>query len=345
MRKNKGIMIFGIIMIYCLILKYLFGVLFPFILAFLCYYIMKPLIDLLENYFHVKRSAIGISLLLVIYLLLTLLLGSLITYLFFFFADILTKLPVYYETMIEPFFQQFLITLSQQFSFFGQTDILSSIQNFLTESFFQAISSLSIMITQIPSFIFSFFLFIISTFFLVLDYDPMREKMISLCHQKVLYIISTVKQRCLISLKIYLKCQLILMFLCFLILWIGFSILRMKHPLLYAVMTALLDSLPFIGVGIVLIPMCIVFIVKGIYLKAFYLFLIYLIINVVRSLLEPQIMNKQMQIPSFLLLLSMMIHLHFFGVIGIVLSPIHMSLIYSFIDSMDSSLHKSDGLI
>lgn len=345
MRYRKGIMIFGIVFVYCFILKYLFGVLFPFILAFLCYYVMKPLIDTLENYFHVKRSAIGISLLLVIYLLLTLLLGSVMTYLFFLIADVLTKLPMYYETMIQPFFHQLITTLTQQFPLFAQSDILSTIQDFLTQRFFQAISTLSMMITHIPSFIFSFFLFIISTFFLVLDYDPMREKMISLCHQNILIIIATIKQRCLMSLKIYLKCQFILMMLCFFILWIGFSILRMKHPLLYAIMTALLDSLPFIGVGIVLIPMCIILIFKGLYLKALYIFLIYLIINVVRSLLEPQIMNKQMQIPSFLLLLSMMIHLHFFGVIGIILSPIHMSLIYSFLDSMNSSLHKSDDLI
>lgn len=339
MSKKKGLIIFVVIMIYCLMIKYLFGVLFPFLLSFLCYYVMKPLIDTIENSFHVKRSAIGISLLLVIYLLLTIILGTLITYLFFLLADVLTKLPMYYETMIQPFFHQLIIVLSQQYTFLGQTDILSSIQDFLTQSFFQAISALSIMITQIPSFIFSFFLFIISTFFLVLDYDPMREKMLSLCRQDILFIIFTVKQRCLTSLKIYLKCQFILMMLCFFILWIGFSILRMKHPLLYAIMTALLDSLPFIGVGIVLIPMCIVFVLRGLYLKGLYLFLIYLIINVVRSLLEPQIMNKQMQIPSFLLLLSMMIHLHFFGVIGIILSPIHMSLIYSFLDSTNSSLH------
>lgn len=118
----------------------------------------------------------------------------------------------------------------------------------------------------------------------------------------------------------------------FFILLIGFAVMRMSHPLLYAFVTALLDSLPFIGVGIVLIPLCIVYLLQGAYLKAFYIFLIYLIINVVRSLLEPRIMNKQMKIPSFLLLLSMMVHLYFFGMIGVILSPIHMSLIYGFLD-------------
>ena len=129
------------------------------------------------------------------------------------------------------------------------------------------------------------------------------------------------------------------MVICFFILWIGFSVLRFQNALLYALLTAFLDSLPFIGVGIVILPMCLFYLFKGIYLKALYLFLLYLIINVVRSLLEPQIMNKQLQIPSFLLLLSMMIHLYFFGLIGIILSPIHMNIIYSILDAKDKASH------
>lgn len=340
MGKKKGFIIALSILGYCLILKYLFGVLLPFLLALLCYYVMKPLIDILENHFHVKRSAIGISLLLVIYLLLTILLGSLFTYIFFFLADTLEQLPFYYETMIEPFFNQLMVLITKQFSFFHQTNLLTTIQNFLTQSFFQGITSLSMIITHIPSFIFSFFLFIISTFFLVLDYEPMRDKMLSICHTRFISILLLLKNKCLKSLWIYIKCQIILMIICFIILFIGMTILKMQHPLLYVLLTAFLDSLPFIGVGIVLIPMCIFYVFKGFYLKALYLFLIYLMINVMRSLLEPRIMNKQMQIPSFLLLLSMMIHLHFFGIIGIILSPIHMSLIYSFLDSEESTLQQ-----
>lgn len=133
-----------------------------------------------------------------------------------------------------------------------------------------------------------------------------------------------------------MKCQFILMIICFLILFIGFMVLRMEHSLLLALITAFFDSLPFIGVGIVLIPLIIIFLINKMYLKAFYIFLLYLIINVIRSFLEPHIMNKQTKVPSFILLLSMMIHFYFFGIIGIILSPVHVSLIYSLCDYYSS---------
>lgn len=317
---------------YCLILKYMFDVVFPFGLAIVCYFIMKPLIDSLEHHFDIQRSAIGVSLLLTIYLVLALILGGIMTYGIFFFIDFFRNIPMYYQDMFLPWLNEFLLWLEQQFPFLVNQNSLTSLQEFLTQSLLRIVTSFSTILAHIPMYLFSFFLFVISTFFLMLDYDDMKEKLLSLCHYRWIQSFVDIKNRCLHCLWIYLKCQLILMGICFVILFFGFCILRLKYPFLYAFMTALLDSLPFIGVGIVLMPLCVVYLFQKAYLRAFYIFLIYLIINVIRSLLEPHIMNKQMKIPSFLLLMSMMIHLHFFGMIGVILSPIHMSLFYSFLD-------------
>lgn len=331
MKRTKVIGLICVV-IYCFVLKYMFHVIFPFAFAVVCYFVMKPLIDRLEKCFHIQRSAIGVSLLLVIYLILAILLGCLFTYGVFFTIHFFEKIPMYYEDMLLPFLEQLTIWVQQHFPILMNEDYLLALQNFLGQSLLNVAGSFSTVITQIPIYLFSFFLFVISTFFFMLDYEEMKGNLLSICSQHVMNSFVRIKNKCLKSLWVYVKCQLILMSICFFILLIGFAVMRMSHPLLYAFVTALLDSLPFIGVGIVLIPLCIVYLLQGAYLKAFYIFLIYLIINVVRSLLEPRIMNKQMKILSFLLLLSMMVHLYFFGMIGVILSPIHMSLIYGFLD-------------
>lgn len=326
------ILIIGMIILYCFILKYMFHVFLPFILALLCFFIIKPLIDYLEKIFHMKKSAIGISILLCFYLLLVSILLVFMMNGIIYCLDFLKTLPSFYENLFIPFFQESMTWIEKQFPFLIHQDYLQIVTQFLQQYLWQFVDYLSFAISHIPQYLFSFFMFIISSFFLVLEYDQIKEKIFQICPISFLQSFIYIKNQCIRSLKIYIKCQLILMNICFVILFLGFMILRIKHFFLLAIITAFFDSLPFIGVGIVLIPLFVVFLLKEAYLKAFYIFLLYLIINLLRSLLEPQIMNKQMKIPSFLLLLSMMIHLYLFGFIGIFLSPIHMNLIYSYLD-------------
>ncbi|WP_270524934.1 AI-2E family transporter [Longibaculum muris] len=335
---KKKYMILFIIIIYCLILKYMLHVIFPFLLAILFYFVMKPFIDYFDQRIHMQRHSIGIILLVVFYFMILFVLAIIVTYGFFFIMQFIKNWPEYYVNIIEPFFNE-IMGYFHQADWLKNKDVLAYLQTLLQNSIFYTMTFLSQIMSRIPTFFFSFLLFIISSFFLVIDYESIKKKFYQIFPYHTLEFIIFIKNKCLKSLGIYLKCQLILMVICFFILWIGFSVLRFQNALLYALLTAFLDSLPFIGVGIVILPMCLFYLFKGIYLKALYLFLLYLIINVVRSLLEPQIMNKQLQIPSFLLLLSMMIHLYFFGLIGIILSPIHMNIIYSILDAKDKASH------
>jgi len=304
----------------------------PFILAILCFFIIKPLMNYLESIFHIRKSAIGISLLLLFYLFFVSVIGVFMTYGFVYCFDFFKNVPILYHDIFVPLLEDSMLWIEKQFPFLMNQNYISITIEYGQQYLWQLMSSLYNFISQIPQFILSFFLFVVSSFFLVIEYEQITEKLFQICSHSFLQSFIYIKNQCLKSLKIYIKCQLTLMMICFIILFLGFLILRIKHSFLLAFLTAFFDSLPFIGVGIILIPMMLMFLIKGIYLKAIYILLLYLVINILRSFLEPQMMNKQMKIPSFLLLLSMMIHLYFFGFIGIILSPIHMNLIYSFLE-------------
>lgn len=335
-KKQYLIIGFGLL-IYIIILKYMFSLLFPFILAILCFFVLKPLIDRIQQYIPLQKSAIGISLLLFIYLALAFLLGILITALFCLCVHFFQQLPVYYDSIFLPFIYKITKLLESIFSFVPQ-DFVIIFQNWINQNMLDFISFASSFIKSIPSFLLSFFIFVISTFFLVLDYEDMKDCFLRLLQKKTCFQLVQFKNRVLKSLWIYMKCQIILMFVTFLILLIAFLILKIDSPLPYAFTICLLDSLPFIGIGIILIPMMVLYLFQGAYMKAVYLFCLYLIINMIRSFLEPHIMNKEMKIPAFLLLVSMVLHIHFFGIAGVILSPIHMSFIYQY-------FHKSEDLI
>lgn len=327
---NKKIMIALIIVIYCLVLRYLFHVIFPFLLAILFYYLIKPVIDMMENYLHLKRSAIGITFLLCLYFLFILLFVVIGIYSVLFLFDFVKHIPDFYQSFCLPLIESFIVFIEKYFSFVGE-DVFYSLINLFQQILGSLMSSFSSFLTSVPQFIFSFFLFALSTFFLVIDYDDMRHDLFSKSSPIYIRRIIDIKNKSLESIRIYIKCQLILMITTFLMLCLAFFALKMQKPFFYAFCTALLDSLPIIGIGIVLFPMLIFYCLKAAYLKALYIFLIYLIINVIRSFLEPKILNKHMKIPSFLLLFSMILHFHFFGVVGLILSPIHMNIIYSFL--------------
>ncbi len=126
------------------------------------------------------------------------------------------KIPMYYEDMLLPFLEQLTIWVQQHFPILMNEDYLLALQNFLGQSLLNVAGSFSTVITQIPIYLFSFFLFVISTFFFMLDYEEMKGNLLSICSQHVMNSFVRIKNKCLKSLWVYVKCQLILMSICFL---------------------------------------------------------------------------------------------------------------------------------
>lgn len=338
MKKYKILLFLLVMMIYYLIIRYLFPICLPFVFAIIVYFVIQPVILFLEKHFHIYKSAIGISLLLVLYLFITFLLILICSYIIGTFFSFLQSFVTYYKEFLFPFSQTFIMFIQKHFLHFFSQDLLLMMQNFIGNTLMNFIQNLSFLFSHIPSYLFSFFIFIISTFFLVLEYDDIKELIVSHSSSQCLQTLSFVKMKTLQTLFSYLKCQLILTFFCFIVLFFVFSIFHYSSPCLFSFFISILDSLPFIGVGIVLLPMCLFYFIQGCTLQSFYIFLVYLFLNVIRNILEPRIMNKELRIPSFLLLLSMVIHFYLFGIIGLFLSPIHMSLLYSFLDYHNNSL-------
>lgn len=91
--------------------------------------------------------------------------------------------------------------------------------------------------------------------------------------------------------------------------------------LLLGVLTAFLDMLPFIGTGIVLVPLAIWKLLKRNLLAAVILLITYIACIILRQFLEPKLISKEMGVSPILTLLSLYIGMRLFGPIGILAGP------------------------
>lgn len=310
----------------------MFLVFCPFIFALICYYALKPLILRISRFFHMTHSYLGTCLIVLILFILSFFLGLCFYQLCLFMKSFIYNLPYYYQHDLMPFFQDLSLSMQSLLPHIFDSNILITIENQIYQMLFSLITPLSQIVTQIPYYLFTFFLFVLSTIFIFIDYDQIRYQLFLYLPKSFFHQLTQIKIQCLDSLAIYIKCQIILMLISLLILIIAFSLLKISHSLLLSMITALLDILPFIGIGVIILPLCCYCLLQHQWMKAFYLILIYLFIHCVRNILEPLIYHKEISIPSYILLLSMVLHMYFFGFIGVILSPIHMNLLYSLLD-------------
>ena len=85
---------------------------------------------------------------------------------------------------------------------------------------------------------------------------------------------------------------------------------------------AVVDILPVIGVGTVLVPWGIVKILSGGYYQGFGLLIIFAVVSVVREILEPKIIGKSIGLHPLMTLLSMYIGLELCGFLGLISFPV-----------------------
>lgn len=116
----------------------------------------------------------------------------------------------------------------------------------------------------------------------------------------------------------YLKACLKIMVVMFAILWAFFFAIGTKHAMVIAIITAMLDFLPFIGTGFVLGPWAAYMLLTGKYAYAIVLIIAYFVTLIVRRLLEPKLVSDSVGISPFLTLMSMFVGYRMLGMIGLI---------------------------
>lgn len=133
-------------------------------------------------------------------------------------------------------------------------------------------------------------------------------------------------QCCRSTLLKWLRAELLLLLVTFLLLLAGFWWMGLDYALLLATVIALVDALPVLGTGTVLLPWAGVSLLLGRTGLAISLTALYSVVLLTHSLLEPRLLAGQAGLPPITALLAMYLGFHFFGVGGMVGFPVLLLL-------------------
>ena len=194
------------------------------------------------------------------------------------------------------------------------------------------INSLINFITSIPTIILYICITILSTFFISLDKNKIMAFLEQQFPKSWIKKVYNIKREMFNVLGSYIRAQIILMTICFFELLISFNILsflkfNLQYPLIFSIVICIIDALPILGAGAVLLPWSLISFVTGDINLGLALIVIYFLVLSVRQMLEPKLISQNLGVHPLVTLISMYSGFKFFGVIGFLIGPVVMIIL------------------
>lgn len=131
----------------------------------------------------------------------------------------------------------------------------------------------------------------------------------------------------------WLKAQLKLMSVTWLMLSAGLTLLKIPYGFLWAALVALVDAVPVLGIGTVLLPWSAVSFLQGNHMLGGGLLALYGIAVLTRTVLEPRLIGKSLGLDPLLSLAAVYLGFRLWGFVGIVVAPVSAALVKSLLSS------------
>ena len=305
--------------------RYVLPAVLPFLLAWGFAFLLRPLSSALAKKFRIKQKAASVLVTLFV-------LGTVFLVLYFLVRQMLIEgeaLLVWLKNnpaKIEGFFVKLNSFLSRFRPLFPH---LGEGSNMVEELFYFGIETvvgklpnmLGAVFTKLPGILLFFGVTLIAAVYFSLDLEKINAAVLGLLPDRWAKALRKVKEGALKTVLAYLRAYLLLMTLTFALLLFGFIVFRIPYALLLAFISALVDFLPVLGVGAVLVPwglFCLLFGQTG---RGAALLSLYVIAVTMRQVAEPKIVGERLGIPPLLTLVYLYAGLRLFGFWGIFIGP------------------------
>ncbi|MDD6795929.1 MAG: AI-2E family transporter [Clostridiaceae bacterium] len=176
----------------------------------------------------------------------------------------------------------------------------------------------------------------ICAYFMIVDRDKFNELISRLIPKDIIIKYKSQKNNILSMAKI----EAVLVIISTLEIIVGFLIFRVKEAVLLGIICGILDILPYVGTVIVFIPIIIYNIIVKDYLTAFGLILLYILVEVIRQILEAKFLSKSLNIHPIIVFLSVYIGIKLFGLLGVIIGPLYTILAKELIYNDEFNLQK-----
>lgn len=164
----------------------------------------------------------------------------------------------------------------------------------------------------------------IAALLLCRDYEGIVKKMNA---HPVLEILWSFLEKTVKMVGGYVKAQALIICAISTIAVAGLWISRVNGAFLWGLLAGILDALPFIGTGVVLLPLAVWQLLNGSFWKTAAVALCYVLCVAAREFLEPRLLGKQLGISPVIMLFSVYAGVKVFGIAGLFLGPLYAMLL------------------
>lgn len=331
---NLTVIAAGILLLFILFIRYALDALLPFLLGALIAAIVAPISKKISKGAKIPRKLTSAILVISLFSLISILLYLGGARLIRESGNLIEKLsgnPAIVGDFIDVFLKKIE---NSKLSALINSDALErlgvNIDDLLSNAIESMISSISAylpslavnIVAKIPSMLFFIIVFLISAFYFSTDRDTISKGLSSFFPDSWQRRLPAVKERFQQTITGYLKAYFLIMLLTFAEIFIGLSILRVNYALLLAILIAVVDILPIIGTGTILIPWAIVSFLTGDVGLGTGLLLLYGVVMIVRQIAEPKIVGSSIGLHPLATLAAVYLGIKFVGFSGIFIGPI-----------------------
>ena len=178
------------------------------------------------------------------------------------------------------------------------------------------------MAANVSGFAVALVVFMMASYFITGDYPRLRFEVTDRVPTVARDFFRSVKKIFMSAFGGYIKSELILSAGVFLILAAGFLLMRQPYGLLLAFGLAVLDFIPIIGAGTVLVPWAVIDMVLAQFGEAAALMAVWGVIVVFRRVAEPKVLGDQTGLSPILSLVGIYLGMRVGGVLGMVIGPL-----------------------
>jgi len=190
----------------------------------------------------------------------------------------------------------------------------------------RALELLSGLAGAMPRLLLAVATYAVGVFFLSAGYPEVKAFLLRQLPAELHRKARTVRDALRDTLQKWLRTQCLLTAVTFGELTLTFAVLRLPHAVLLAAGTALVDALPVLGVGTVLLPWAAIELLTGSVGRGIGLLLAYILAALVRSFLEPKLLGRQMGLHPAAAALAVYAGFCLAGVGGMIAFPILLML-------------------
>lgn len=321
------------------LIKYAGPVLFPFAAAFLVAWLLSGPVEYVTEKIHLKRSFAAVGAVILFYALVGItvyFIGSAFARLL---GDVFAELPEFLSGTVYPMLERFFSWMDGTIARLrpaegtvvamegGPVNVMEKAGELASGFSGDMMSWISGVAACIPGFCMKILIAVIATLFMELEFPGIRKFLKNQIPEKWQKSVADGKNAVLGTFGKCILSYAFIMLVTFAELTAGLLLLGINGAVVIALIIAVLDILPVLGTGTVLIPWTLIALATGDVRTGVGILGIYLIITVVRNIMEPKLVGRQMGLSPVVMLPAMLLGLRFFGLIGLIVMPFALSFL------------------